>query len=406
MTAYQIAPVTADEATAFVEAVARGFGKIDDPEFVRETVEVEVGDPTLSLAARDRKHIIGTATVLDFAMAVPFADPVPCAGVTSVTTSPTHRRRGVLRALMRHQLDDVRARGWHWAALYASESAIYGRYGYGVAAGGLRGTIDRAWTRLHPAAGPAAVELVEAEEAVTRIPPIYSRVAASVPGMMTVSERYWRHRVVWDPAGQRGGASARFVALIADRAYALYRMKMGWDASGPDGTLVVEECVATDADAERQIWSYLFGVDLAQHVRIERLPVDHPLPWWLVERQRLQLTPSMPLYLRLVDVERAMGDRGTRADDAVVLDVTDEFCPWNARRWRVEGDGAALHCAPADGPVDVRLDARELASLSLGGVTPQQLARAELIEQHTPGALDRLGALLASDRPPFNAFIF
>lgn len=402
---YAISHVTDDEATAFVRAVSRAFGRTDDDE-VAEMVEVELADPSLSLAARDAGHIIGTATVLDFAMAVPFADPVPCAGVTSVTTAPTHRRRGVLTSLMRRQIDDIHERGWSWAALYASESAIYGRFGYGQASHSLKGRIDRAWTRLTAPVEPATVDLLALEEALDRVPAIYTRVAERVPGMMTVPDRFWRHRIVWDPPGDRGGASGRFVAVIADRAYALYRMRMGWDASGPDATVEVEECLATDAAGERQIWSYLFGIDLAQHVSIHRLAVDHALPWWLAERQRLHLSPSMPLYLRLVDVGRALSARGTRAPGAVTLEVTDDFCPWNARTWRLEGDGPALHCAHGTGPADIRLDVRELASLSLGGVSVGELVRAGLIEERTPGAAIRLGALLASDRAPFNAFTF
>ena len=403
---YTISRVTDDETTAFAHAVSRGFGHVKEANDIAEMVEVEMADPSLSLAARDRGHIIGTATALDLTMAVPYADPVGCAGVTSVTTAPTHRRRGVLTNLMRHQLDDIRGRGWPWATLYASESAIYGRFGYGLAAYAAKGRIDRAWTRLTDPVGPATVELVEVGDALDRVPTIYTRLAGRVPGMMTVGDRYWRHRIAWDPPGEREGASARFVAVIADRAYALYRMRMGWDASGPDATVEVEECLATDREAERQMWSYLFGIDLAQRVAIHRLAVDHPLPWWLAERQRLRLSPAMPLYVRLVDVGGALSARGTRGEGAVILEVTDDFCPWNARTWTLSGDGRALTCTPADRPADVRLDVRELASLSLGGVSPGELLRAGLIEELSPGAVPRLSTLLASDRPPFNAFTF
>jgi predicted acetyltransferase len=224
--------------------------------------------------------------------------------------------------------------------------------------------------------------------------------------MMAVPERYWQHRVVFDPPDERNGASERFVAVIEDRAYALYRLDHDWDEAGPRLRLIVEECLATDPEAHRQLWSYLFGIDLVHQVTIERLSVDHPLPWWLAERQRLRLTASMPLYIRLVDVGTALSQRGTRAQATVVLDVIDGFCPWNERSWTLEGDGGQLRCEPTDGAPELRLDARELASLSLGGVVPDELARAGAIEEHTAGALSRLRALLASHREPFNAFTF
>lgn len=403
---YAISAVTSDEAAAFVRTVGHAFGRTEDDDYVAHIVELELADPSLSLAARAEGRIIGTATALDVTMTLPAAPAARCAGVTSVTTAPTHRRRGVLSSLMRRQIDDLRARGWAWAALYASESAIYGRYGYGAGTSGYGGTIDRAWTRFATPSEPAVVDLLSADEALERVPPIYAAVAARVPGMMGVSDVMWRHRIAWDPPGARDGASGRFVVALGDRAYAMYRIRTDWSSAGPDATLRVEECLATDVEAHRQIWSYLFGIDLVQHITIGRLAADHPLPWWLAERQRLRLSPSMPLYVRLIDVGAALSQRGTRADTAVTLDVADGFCPWNARRWMLDGDGTSLQCVPAGGAAEVRLDSRELASMSLGGVTPRELAHAGLVHETTPGALARLEALLASDRAPFNAFTF
>ena len=114
------------------------------------------------------------------------------------------------------------------------------------------------------------------------------------------------------------------------------------------------------------------------------MPVDDPLPWWLVNRGRLRISEGEPCYVRLIDVGAALSQRGTRATGCVVLDVADPFCPWNARRWRLEGDAAALWCTPTDAGPDITLHARELASLSLGGVTAAELARAGLIDEHTP----------------------
>lgn len=390
-----------------MRAVGHAFGRTDDDELVAHLVELELGDPSLSLTAREGGRIIGTATVLDATMTLPAAPAARCAGVTSVTTAPTHRRRGVLTSLMRRQLDDLHERGWAWATLYASESAIYGRYGYGAAIHSLAGRIDRTWTTYTTPVEPAAVDQLTVTEALDRVPPIYAAVADRVPGMLAVSPLLWRHRIAWDPAGDRGGASGRFVVALDDRAYAMYRIRTDWSSEGPDATLQVEECLATDVEAHRQIWSFLFGIDLVQHIAIQRLAVDHPLPWWLAERQRLRLSASMPLYVRLVDVGAALSQRGTRHDGGVVVDVSDRFCPWNARRWAIEGDGTALRCGPSGASTaDVAIDAGELASLSLGGVHPDELARAGLIDELTPGALARLAALLASDRQPYNAFTF
>lgn len=403
---YPVAPPDPDEVGEFVRTAMRVFGHTLDDDDVAQMVEVELTDPSLSLAARDRGRIVGTTTVLDVQMTLPGVVPVDCAGVTTVAVLPTHRRRGVLTSLMRRQLDDLHAAGRTWAALYATESTIYGRFGYGPATRSLTARIDRQWTRMRVPVPAADVELVTPDEALQRAPRIYDAVARHVPGMMTLPEVMWRSMLTWDPPGHRGGASERFIAAIDDRAYATYRVREEWSDSGADATLQVEQCVATDAEAHRQLWAFLFGIDLVQHIRIRRLPVDTPLPWWLAEHRRLHRTLGDPMHVRLIDVGAALSQRATTADTGVVVDVTDAFCPWNARRWTLEGDGDRLHCAASGASADLALDVRDLASLSLGGHAPGELARAGLIDEHRPGALQRLEALLASGRPPYNAFTF
>jgi predicted acetyltransferase len=403
---YPIGPVTADDADTFVRTAMRVFGHSLTDETISHIVEVELADPSLSIAARDDGRIVGTATVLEFDLTLPGGSTTPCAGVTTVTVMPTHRRRGVLTSLMRHQLDDLHADGWTWAGLYASEDAIYGRFGYGPATWSLRGRIDRSSTTLREPVPPASVDLLTADEALQRVPPIYDAVARVVPGMLSKSEPVWRDHLQWDPPGERGGGSERFIVAIDDRAYATYRVSEHWGDTGADSTLRVEASLATDAEAGRQLWTYLFGVDLVQHVRIHRLPVDHPLPWWLAERRRLHLQLSESFHARLVDVGAALSARGTHGEGRVVLDVADAFCPWNQRRWALEGDATRLRCEPTGDPADAALDVRELASMSLGGVDAGTLARAGLVDERAPGALSRLTELLASPRPPYNAFTF
>ena len=58
---------------------------------------------------------------------------LPTAGTSVVAVAPTHRRRGILRAMMTQHLAEVHEKGEPLAALWASESSIYGRFGYGPA---------------------------------------------------------------------------------------------------------------------------------------------------------------------------------------------------------------------------------------------------------------------------------
>lgn len=403
---FPIAPLTADERPAFARLTALAFGETLDDDAVAHVVASELDDPSRSLAARDGNRIVGTTTALDYTMSVPGGAPVTCAGVTSVAVAPTHRRRGVLAGLMRRQLDDLHAAGTAWAALYASEAVIYGRYGYGVASRSASFRLDGPWTRFAVPTEPPRLELLDPTDAAPRLARIYDRIRDDVPGMMSMPEPQMRLFLEHDPPGNRGGASRRHVAALDDRGFVAYRVRQGWDDAGPDGTVVVQRCMATDPDAWRQLWSYLLNLDLMQHLEAHQRPVDDPLPWWLAERRRLRVSDGMPCYIRLVDIGAALSQRGTTGAGDVVVDVTDPFCPWNTRHWRIAADGDRLRCEPTTDDSDVAMDARELASLSLGGVSPFELARAGLLDERRDGALRRLHDLLASHRPPWNPFIF
>jgi predicted acetyltransferase len=306
---------------------------------------------------------------------------------------------------MRRQLDDLHAGGRTWAALYASESTIYGRFGYGPATLSVAARIDRPWTAMRTEVTPGYVELLTPDEALRRVPPIYADVAGEVPGMMALPEVMWHDQLTWAPL--RAPWSERAVhrrdrrPRLRDLPHQRLLEGLGARRDPPGRAVHGDRRRGAPADV-----AYLFGIDLVQHVRIRRLPVDTPLPWWLAEDRRLRRTLADPLYVRLIDVGGGLSQRATTGDAAVVLDVTDPFCPWNARRWALEGDGARLRRTASDASADLALDVRELASLSLGGHAPDELRRAGLIDERTPGALQRLGALLASDRVPYNAFTF
>src|SRR6185503_18593563 len=96
-----------------------------------------------ALAAYDGDEPVALTGAYRFDLSIPGGE-LPCAGVTWVGVIPTHRRRGILRDLMRRELEDVHSWGEPIAALWASEAAIYGRFGYGHAAPNGQAKSDRA----------------------------------------------------------------------------------------------------------------------------------------------------------------------------------------------------------------------------------------------------------------------
>ena len=350
-------------------------------------------------AARENGRIVGGAGAFDFELTVP-GGTVATAGVTVVGVYPTHRRRGVLRAMMRAQLDDVRERGEPLAALWASEETIYGRFGYGLASLAGEITLPRERTAFaQPLERRGEARLVDAEEALERFPPVYDRVCRETPGMFARTRDSGDLRRIADPPEFRGGQGPkRYLAVDVEgetQGYALYRIQSAWESGVTTGKLSVLEAMGATPQATAEVWRFLLDMDWVATVTAGLLPVDHALWFLLAEPRRMQYRAGDALWVRLVEVGAALSARTYASDEPLVLDVGDAFCPSNEGRWRLESGRAER----TEEEPDLRLGVAELGSVYLGGFGWSQLARAGRVEQLQPGALERADRIFTTGHP-------
>jgi predicted acetyltransferase len=357
-------------------------------------------------AALENETIVGGAGAFPFELTVP-GGVVPTAGVTVVGTFPTHRRRGVLRAMMRAQLDDVRKRGEPLALLWASEDTIYGRFGYGMASQCAEVSIPSqysAFARPHEREG--TLRIVDADEALKLFPRVWDAVRRKTPGMLGRTRNWWEYRILLEiPGSAEGAGPKRFVVLEKGgrpEGYAIYRHRSKWSEGTADSDLEVVEAIALDGRPTAEIWRYLLDIDWAVRTTASLLPVDHQL-WWLLASPRY-MKPRIGdgLWVRLVDVGEALSARRYATDGAVVLDVVDDFCRWNAGRWRLANGKAKRTTSDAH----LRLDVSALGCAYLGGFSFSGLVRGGRVEELRRGAAARADAMFAAERAPWCPEIF
>ncbi|HEY2550033.1 MAG TPA: GNAT family N-acetyltransferase [Streptosporangiaceae bacterium] len=416
MTAYPIRPIGPDEFLPFCATAQQAFNMADPP---TEAVRQEQGtfEFDRSLAAFDGQQIVGTACAYTFQMAVPGA-VTGVAGVSFVAVLPTHRRRGILSSLMRRQLAELSEHGEPVAALFSSESGIYGRFGYGVAAENLAIRVLRGEGTLRPGATAeaAGVRLRLAEPADQRaaLVKVYDMIQPSRPGMHGRDDRWWT-AALDDPASGRGGASPLRCLLAEDdagpRGYALYATRQApWEDRIAAGTVEIRELHATDPAAAAALWGDLLTRDLTTEVRAWHRPVDEPLLELLADRRRARPQLSDGLWIRLVNVPAALTRRRYACPVDIVLEVTDDLLPGNAGRWRLRAGGHADQARPtcertADEPALV-LPVAALGACYLGGSRAGALVRAGLAAERQPGAAAALSAAMMWDPAPWSPTIF
>jgi predicted acetyltransferase len=368
----------------------------------------KVSDPARFVCALDDDRFVATGGVFTVNLSVPGGD-LPAGGVTWVTVVPSHRRRGILRGMMRLMVDDCHARNEPLAMLWASEGAIYQRFGYGMATCDVSIEAETATARFArewPAEG--SCRLLRAGEGLDLVTPVYEAARAQRAGFLARTPDWWVGQLPLVDKDAKGGEARRLVVFEADKgpeAYAVYKTKMAWGPQGGSGTVIVDEAIASTERGTREIWRYLFNIDLMRTVKAGRLPVDHPILLLAAEPRRLRMSLGDGLWLRIVDVKAALEGRtygiDGRAGGQVVFDLSDEYCPWNAGRWALEVSEGRARVAPTKAEADLALDANDLGSLFLGGFSAASLARSGRVVELRSGGLIAADALFRTALQPW-----
>jgi predicted acetyltransferase len=401
----EVRAATEDEWPAFVRTTSTAFGNLPPDEDT--TSERRSFDLDRSIAAFADGRVAGTAGAFTFEMTVPGLASVPTAGVTWVSVLPTHRRRGVLTKMMRHQLDDIRDRGESLAILLASESIIYGRFGYGLATTQAEYELSRDHRHLlQPHEPSGRVVLVDHDEAEKQLPAIHEKVRKLQPGDVNRPDGWWRG---FFRDGKRGGGGGgqRFYVLYEGatgevEGYAWYRV--GRPGNNGGSASMLQGLGATTRDAYLSLWSYVTDIDLTERTTTASRPIDEPLRYLLADPRRLKATNvSDYLWCRIVDLPAALAARRYSTTDRFIIEVRDPFSPWNEGTWTVDGgpDGATCERAGAGATAEVTLTANELGAVYLGGTRLATLAQAGRVTASDPAAIRRADLFFVGEQQPF-----
>ncbi|MDX2395410.1 MULTISPECIES: GNAT family N-acetyltransferase [unclassified Streptomyces] len=364
------------------------------------------------LGAYDGAALVGFMAAHDFRLSVPGGE-LGCPGLTFVSVAPTHRRRGVLTALMDEQLRRAASAGSPLVALWASEAAIYGRFGYGAATQGLTIEIDSSRPlALRIAPDPRPLRLVAPEDALAVIGPRHEVARTERAGRPSRSTQRWNEEWLCEQDEEDDELGPPRIIVLGDpgepvAGYVLFRTKPEDDAAGPGrtpGLVRVDELEADTPAVAAALWDCVASLDLTGRVRAWGRPADDPLLHFAADRDQVRVTAQFPaLWLRLVDVRAALTARGWAAPVEVVLDLSDVRRPANAGRFRLKAGPAGAAWEPARADPDLTLDVRELAACYLGGTLMTELVAAGLVTERTPGAAAALDAALRTDVLPHTA---
>jgi predicted acetyltransferase len=402
-----IRAIAPDELPVFLGVEARAsHGRSTEEDVERERL---IAEPDRSFVALDRDAIVGTAGAYPTELTVPGGRSVSAAGITSVGVLPSHRRRGINTRLIGTLLDQAAERDEPFAYLWASESPIYRRLGFGMASLSAELEISTDRSGFVPGISiEGRVRALPRDEALPLMRPVYDAVAASRAGMIAIDDRWWtwlsfeRERHEDDPS---------FFAVHEDEGgnpdgYAEYRVEERWRHGVPLHELRLRRSIAATPAATAALWRYLLDVDLIATVKAWGRPVDEELLWLVAEPRRLNFMVSDGLWLRLIDIPRSLEGRRYAADGRIVFEVDDAFRSSASGRYELVVEGGEGTCGRTDRRPELGCSVDALGAAYLGGNPFGRLARAQQVRELEPDAIARADAMFASDRAPWFAFTF
>ncbi|WP_405931881.1 GNAT family N-acetyltransferase [Streptomyces sp. NBC_00827] len=412
--AIDVRAITEAETPDWIRALNTGF--LRSP----AVTETEIADrssyiiPERTLAAFDAGRCVATFRSFPQELTTVGGTPVPADAITNVTVTATHRRRGLLTRMMATDLAAAKDRGDVVATLIAAEYPIYGRYGFGPATTAAEWTIevprtglDRRWSG--PADG-ARIDLVDGEDVRKIGPELHERLRRTQPGAVSRDERWWQVNT---------GVLSLDRSPWTEPFYAVYRSATGeveglvsyesddkWHDKQPHDTADVNWLIAVTPAAERALWQYLCSIDWITKVKTGWRSPDDLLPHFLPDPRAARISTQADwLWVRILDVVRALEARTYGGTGTLVLEVTDRD-GLSAGRYRLDAgpDGAA--CAPTTQDVELTLDVGELARLWLGDESAVRLAALGRVREERAGAASVADALLRTSRRPWCPDIF
>jgi predicted acetyltransferase len=399
----QVRTIDVDELVAWVEAshvpFFNQYSATDEAEFRRPRI-----DFARTWAAVDADTIVGTLRSFATELTVPGGSGLTADAVTNVGVSPTHRRQGVMTELVHAALRMAAERAEPLSILIAAEYPIYGRFGYGPSTQHASYTVDthRAQFTTSPA---GRAQLVQADVGVQAAPRVYDEFRRLQTGALVRRDFWWGLDFGQSEAfGQPRWKG--FCALYRDgngqpKGFVRYHVKEAWDQRLPNNTVVIDELLSVTPAAYAALWQFCCELDLVTSITAGDRRIDEPLPWLLHDARAVRQTGRADfLWVRILDVPRALSARAYPHEGRAVLEVVDAL-GYAAGRFALEAGPHGATCHPTTESADLSLSAAALGAAYLGGTTVYALREVGLIDEHTPGGVNRLDALLRTRHAPW-----
>ena len=386
------------ERIQYYRSLHRGFGgHYAADEGHLEHDKAAYGPMASSVCAFDGEELVGTSSWVQFELTVP-GGKTDFMGVTDITVAATHTRRGIMSEMMRRLLIKGLEAGQHTAGLWASESIIYDRFGYGISGGGNVAKIDTRDARFRTMPSiDGEIRFADHVKIRQIAPEVWQKTAAVTPGMMLRFDAQWDW--IYNPKRIRRIREHKPFYVTYDEnndylGYVTYSIQHCDDDLHSTNLVHIHELIAANTVAEAALWRFILNIDLATEVIHRHHPMKSNLLWLLADPRKLSLTSYDSVWIRILDPAQALAARTYSSPGEVAIEVTDEFCPWNEGVYLLSSDAdGSSSCEPTNRPSEVTMPIASLGAIYMGATMSYDLLRADRVVEQKPGAVAQIDTM-------------
>ncbi len=328
------------------------------------------------------------------------------AGISTVGTRPEYRRMGLLRKIMTRAFAEQKERGQSIAGLWASQAAIYQRYGFTHAGMNRNYAVDTVDIHLSLDKSSAALEL----PVVTRYAPaqgldaareVYKNFIAQRTGYLHRGKSLWLNSTLDETTPDGPVYIALAGTLAAPLGYIVYTLRSNLVANrARSQEIKIRDFAWLDLAAYQSLWQFIGKHDLVGRVVWANAPIDDPALALFQEPRMLHSQDTEASWWRIVDAPNALAQRGYIVSEDIKIGIAgDDLAPWNNGCWHLCSDGGEANVQPSSDEPDVTLSIKNLTSIFCGMHRAQDLANWGLLSGQT-NAVARLDRLMATQYAP------
>ena len=330
----------------------------------------------------------------------------PVAGVSMIGTLPVFRRMGCLRKVHARHFELLHEEGERpISVLFASQAAIYQRYGYAIVSTQNSYQIEPRHIRfrsLRDLNSTGKLIQLHENEAET-LDKIYRQFSKRRTGYLLRDKFKWDTGVL-NPPSDPGSVHDKIVYEEngVHLGYVVYTVGQHFTERGIVQKITIKDMAWLSISAYYGIWNYFTKMDLANKIHWMHVPPDDPLPHLILEPAALNIKSTRGFLARIVDIEKAIPLRGYDEDGEVFFEIAgDDMCPWNNGIWHLKINDGKGSIEKTDMASEVSMTINSLAMILFGQLSTTRAVRMGIIDVVKEDALSGYDRLLKTDYMPF-----